>query len=151
AVADRRAEGHPRRPGETRGALRHGQAHQPLRSGTVGAESGTEHAPLLPQRICRPPRRCRGVPSALRVIAGAADPRSSRRCPVSIEKAVHMAAVKTLSIDGKLINARGDQTILQAAQEAGISIPTLCHLEGVTDVGACRMCLVEVGDSPRLM
>jgi bidirectional [NiFe] hydrogenase diaphorase subunit len=62
-----------------------------------------------------------------------------------------MAAVKTLSIDGKLINARGDQTILEAAGEAGISIPTLCHLEGVSDVGACRMCLVEVGDPPRLM
>ena len=62
-----------------------------------------------------------------------------------------MAAVKTLSIDGKLINARGDQTILQAAEEAGISIPTLCHLEGVSDVGACRLCLVEVGGPPRLL
>src|SRR5271165_4120066 len=62
-----------------------------------------------------------------------------------------MAAVKTLSIDGRLINAHGDQTILEAANEAGISIPTLCHLEGVSDVGACRMCLVEVGDPPRLM
>lgn len=62
-----------------------------------------------------------------------------------------MAAVKTLSIDGKLINARGDQTILEAASEAGIAIPTLCHLDGVKDVGACRMCLVEVGDPPRLM
>jgi bidirectional [NiFe] hydrogenase diaphorase subunit len=62
-----------------------------------------------------------------------------------------MAAVKTLSIDGKLINARGDETILQAATEAGISIPTLCHLDAVTDVGACRLCLVEVGDPPRLM
>jgi bidirectional [NiFe] hydrogenase diaphorase subunit len=62
-----------------------------------------------------------------------------------------MAAVKTLSIDGKLINARGDQTILQAASEAGISIPTLCHLDAVSDVGACRLCLVEVGDPPRLM
>jgi len=62
-----------------------------------------------------------------------------------------MAAVKTLSIDGRLINAHGDQTILEAANEVGIAIPTLCHLEGVSDVGACRMCLVEVGDPPRLM
>jgi bidirectional [NiFe] hydrogenase diaphorase subunit len=62
-----------------------------------------------------------------------------------------MAAVKTLSIDGKLINARGDQTILEAASESGIAIPTLCHLDGVNDVGACRMCLVEVGDPPRLL
>ena len=62
-----------------------------------------------------------------------------------------MAAVKTLSIDGKPINAHGDQTILEAANEAGIAIPTLCHLEGLSDVGACRLCLVEVGDPPRLM
>jgi NAD-reducing hydrogenase large subunit len=62
-----------------------------------------------------------------------------------------MATVKTLSIDGRLINARGDQTILEAANEVGISIPTLCHLEGVSDVGACRMCLVEVGDPARLL
>lgn len=62
-----------------------------------------------------------------------------------------MAAVVTLSINGKLINARGDQTVLQAAQENGVSIPTLCHLEGVSDVGACRMCLVEVGEGGRLM
>ena len=61
-----------------------------------------------------------------------------------------MAAVKTLTIDGKLINARSDQTILEAAREAGIAIPTLCHLEAVSDVGACRLCLVEVGGRRRL-
>ena len=53
-------------------------------------------------------------------------------------------AVKTLTIDGKLITAREDQTLLDAAREAGIAIPTLCHLDGVSDVGACRLCLVEV-------
>ena len=52
-----------------------------------------------------------------------------------------MAVVKTLSIDGQTISAQRDQTILEAATEAGISIPTLCHLEGVSDVGACRLCL----------
>jgi bidirectional [NiFe] hydrogenase diaphorase subunit len=62
-----------------------------------------------------------------------------------------MAAVKTLSIDGQMISAPGNQTILEAATEAGISIPTLCHLEGVSDVGACRLCLVEVGDAAKLM
>lgn len=54
-------------------------------------------------------------------------------------------AVKTLSVDGRLISARGDQTILQAAREAGVRIPTLCHLDGLSDVAACRLCLVEVG------
>jgi bidirectional [NiFe] hydrogenase diaphorase subunit len=59
-------------------------------------------------------------------------------------------AVVTLTIDGKLVSATGEQTLLAAAQEADIPIPTLCHLEGVTDVGACRLCLVEVGAGGRL-
>jgi len=59
--------------------------------------------------------------------------------------------VKTLTIDGKLISARADQTILEVAREAGIAIPTLCHLEGASDVGACRLCLVELGGSNRLL
>jgi len=41
--------------------------------------------------------------------------------------------------------------ILEAASEAGIKIPTLCHLEGVYDAGACRLCLVEVTGAPKLM
>src|SRR5262245_11811549 len=60
-------------------------------------------------------------------------------------------AVKTFTIDGKLIPAREDQTILQAAREAGIAIPTLCHLDGVSDVSACRLCLVELKGSNRLL
>ena len=53
-------------------------------------------------------------------------------------------AAKTLTIDGKQISAEEGATVLQAATEAGIIIPTLCHLEGVYDVGACRLCIVEV-------
>jgi bidirectional [NiFe] hydrogenase diaphorase subunit len=60
-------------------------------------------------------------------------------------------AVKTLTIDGKLIPAKEDQTILEAAREAGIAIPTLCHLDGLSDVGACRLCLVEMKGSNRLL
>jgi bidirectional [NiFe] hydrogenase diaphorase subunit len=60
-------------------------------------------------------------------------------------------AAKTLTIDGQLIGAAEDQTVLEAAREAGIEIPTLCHLEGVTAVGACRLCLVEVAGSPKLL
>jgi bidirectional [NiFe] hydrogenase diaphorase subunit len=51
--------------------------------------------------------------------------------------------VKTLTINGKPVGARDDQTILDAARAAGFSIPTLCHLEGMSAVGACRLCLVE--------
>jgi bidirectional [NiFe] hydrogenase diaphorase subunit len=60
-------------------------------------------------------------------------------------------AAKTLTIDGKQISAADGATLLQAAEEAGIRIPTLCHMEGVYDVGACRLCLVEVVGTPKLL
>jgi len=44
--------------------------------------------------------------------------------------------VKTLTIDGELITAPSDRTILDAAREHGVKIPTLCHLDGVSEVGA---------------
>ena len=58
--------------------------------------------------------------------------------------------IKTLTIDDQLVSAREDDTILTAAREAGINIPTLCYVDGLSPVGACRLCLVEVGDSHRL-
>lgn len=60
-------------------------------------------------------------------------------------------AVKTLTIDDKIVSAREEETILDAAHEAGIRIPTLCYLEGVSTIGACRLCLVEVGGSAKLV
>ncbi len=60
-------------------------------------------------------------------------------------------AVRTLTIDGKQVSAEEGSTILAAAREAGIVIPTLCHLDGVYDVGACRICLVELAGTPRLL
>ena len=60
-------------------------------------------------------------------------------------------AAKTLTIDGKQVSAEEGATILQAATDAGIKIPTLCHLEGVYDVGACRLCLVEVTGVAKLL
>jgi bidirectional [NiFe] hydrogenase diaphorase subunit len=53
-------------------------------------------------------------------------------------------AAKTLIIDGREVSAAENETVLDAAREAGIPIPTLCHLEGISEVGACRLCLVEV-------
>ena len=61
-----------------------------------------------------------------------------------------MAAI-TLTIDGKQVSAEGGQTVLSIAREQGIPIPTLCHLEGVYDVGACRLCLVEVAGINKLL
>jgi bidirectional [NiFe] hydrogenase diaphorase subunit len=59
-------------------------------------------------------------------------------------------SVKTLIIDGKDVSARADQSILDAARENAIPIPTLCHLDGLSEAGACRLCLVELKGSPRL-
>ncbi len=53
-------------------------------------------------------------------------------------------SVKTLTINNQLMAATEDQTILEAAKEANIYIPTLCHLEGLSNVAACRLCLVEI-------
>ena len=49
-----------------------------------------------------------------------------------------------LQIDGKEVKAQEGMTILEAAQSAGISIPTLCHHEKLEPYGGCRLCIVEV-------
>jgi len=59
--------------------------------------------------------------------------------------------VKTLIIDGEEVSALRGQTILEVAREHDINIPTLCHLEGLSDVGACRLCLVEIKGSNKLL
>ncbi len=58
--------------------------------------------------------------------------------------------IKTLIIDGKDVSARPEQTVLEVARENGIEIPTLCHLDGLTDVGACRLCLIEIKGQTKL-
>ena len=58
--------------------------------------------------------------------------------------------VVTLTIDGKDCGARSDETILEVARQNGIDIPTLCHFDGLNDIGACRLCLVEMKGSPKL-
>ncbi len=59
--------------------------------------------------------------------------------------------VKTLIIDEQEVSARRGQTILEVARENGIEIPTLCQLEGLSNVGACRLCLVEIKGSNKLL
>jgi NADH dehydrogenase/NADH:ubiquinone oxidoreductase subunit G len=54
-----------------------------------------------------------------------------------------MTAVNIV-INGQQITTRAGQTILQAAREAGIEIPTLCDHPALKPIGACRVCLVEV-------
>ncbi len=53
-------------------------------------------------------------------------------------------ALVNITIDGKQIAVQSGQTILNAAKEAGIDVPTLCHHPALDPIGACRMCLVEV-------
>lgn len=60
-------------------------------------------------------------------------------------------AVRTLKIDDRELAVEAGTSILEAAQEAGIPIPRLCHLEGVTPVGACRLCLVEIEGLNKLL
>jgi len=62
-----------------------------------------------------------------------------------------VSEVRTLVIDGKDVAASSDQTVLSAARENGIGIPTLCHLDGLSDVGACRLCVVEIEGSAKLL
>lgn len=51
-----------------------------------------------------------------------------------------------LEIDGRQVRATEGMTLLEAAQSAGISIPTLCHHEKLEPFGGCRVCIVEVED-----
>jgi bidirectional [NiFe] hydrogenase diaphorase subunit len=59
-------------------------------------------------------------------------------------------AIVTFTIDGQQYSAKDDQTVLAVAREHKIRIPTLCQLDGLTTVGACRLCVVEIEGSPRL-
>ena len=56
----------------------------------------------------------------------------------------------TLRINGIEVTVPESTTILKAAQSNGITIPTLCYLDGLTSYGGCRLCLVEVTGSPKL-
>ncbi len=60
---------------------------------------------------------------------------------------------KTISvrIDGELITAQEGQTILEVARANGRKIPSLCYLKGLSAVGACRVCIVELAGTDRLL
>jgi bidirectional [NiFe] hydrogenase diaphorase subunit len=55
-----------------------------------------------------------------------------------------MGNLISLEIDGKEVKAREGMTVLEAAKEVGIEIPTLCYHEKLEPYGACRICCVEV-------
>lgn len=58
--------------------------------------------------------------------------------------------VVTFTMDDVQYSANEGDTILKVARDNGVHIPTLCFLEGLSPVGACRLCLVEIEGSPKL-
>lgn len=56
----------------------------------------------------------------------------------------------TVTIDGRDLPAHSGDSILQVARRAGIEIPTLCYVEGLSVWGGCRLCVVEVTGDHRL-
>ena len=56
-----------------------------------------------------------------------------------------------IEVNGLVVQAKPDETILSACARAGIRIPTLCHLAHLSPTGACRMCVVEVEGSRNLV
>jgi bidirectional [NiFe] hydrogenase diaphorase subunit len=57
----------------------------------------------------------------------------------------------SMKIDGEYVEARAGQTILEVARAGGKYIPSLCYMPGLTPVGACRLCIVEVSGVGRLL
>ena len=57
----------------------------------------------------------------------------------------------TLTIDRKTVTVPEGTTILEAARSVHLDIPTLCYLKGVNEIGACRLCMVEVEGYERLV
>jgi len=62
-----------------------------------------------------------------------------------------MTTVHTLRIDGVDMAGTDGQSILSVATENGVDIPTMCHLDGLSDTGSCRLCIVEIVGSSKLV
>ena len=62
-----------------------------------------------------------------------------------------MAKMVNLKINNIPVSVPEGTNILEAAREAGIRIPSLCYLKGINEIGACRMCIVEVKGAKNLV
>ena len=56
-----------------------------------------------------------------------------------------------LTIDGRSVTVKKGTTVLEAARQAGVRIPTLCYLKDINQIGACRVCMVELEGCDRLI
>ncbi|MBR6525199.1 MAG: [Clostridia bacterium] len=54
-------------------------------------------------------------------------------------------AMLNVTIDGVKVSVPAGTTVLEAARQANVHIPTLCYLKDINEIGACRMCVVDVG------
>ncbi len=55
----------------------------------------------------------------------------------------------TMTLNGLKVQVEEGSTILEAAEFYGFPIPTLCHMDGLSPYGACRLCVVEIGEEPK--
>ncbi len=61
------------------------------------------------------------------------------------------ARVVTLQMDGRDVTAHDNQMLIEVARDSGIRIPKLCYVSGLSSYGGCRLCLVEVEGSSKLL
>ena len=57
----------------------------------------------------------------------------------------------TVTINGKVLEVAENTTLLEAARLAGSPVPSLCYWKGLNEIGACRVCVVEVEGVDRLV
>ncbi|MDD3164760.1 MAG: NADH-dependent [FeFe] hydrogenase, group A6 [Oscillospiraceae bacterium] len=57
----------------------------------------------------------------------------------------------TIKLNGRAVSVPAGSTILEAARSAAIDIPTLCYMKGLNEIGACRICVVEVKGAKSLI
>ncbi|MFH1177072.1 MAG: 2Fe-2S iron-sulfur cluster-binding protein, partial [Acidobacteriota bacterium] len=68
-------------------------------------------------------------------------PGSGLRAPAPAHPETTMVS---LTVDGKAVRVREGATVLEAARQAGVHVPTLCQHEALEPWGGCRLCLVDV-------
>jgi bidirectional [NiFe] hydrogenase diaphorase subunit len=111
-----------------------------LRIGDVRPESFAVYVAVLPRRILGPHR-------------GWAMPR--RRLQDTTRRpggdSMNVPVLFSITIDDKVFEVEPNQTVLSAARKHNLDIPTMCHMEGISNVGACRLCLIEVEGVNRLL
>ena len=71
--------------------------------------------------------------------------------PLIYGKAMTATKKISLHIDGQLCETAEGRTILEVARANNIAIPTLCYMEGLTPWGGCRLCIVEIEGSPKIV